>query len=138
MMRFNLEIKADINTLDLASQFRTAIYQASRRGEIMLMSWLSKYLIKVSLRIRKERLGVTALSYIGNLKLDPEYGHLSLINVHAYISNNPLGPQFSGFGKILFGKIGLDFTYLTAETTSEGAEKIAHDIKSLLIMIAKN
>jgi hypothetical protein len=90
------------------------------------------------LKLRNMRLGVTALSFIGKLDLEPKYGSIQLHNVNAFISNNPLGPEFSAFGKILFGSIGLDFNYLTAEMDALQAEGILQKTKESLENIANN
>jgi len=136
MLRLTVPIHKEQSVLDLASHIRNSIYQSSRRGEIFLMSILSKYLVKMALSLRKIRLGVSALSFIGKLDLAPQYGEIQLQNVEAYITNNRFGPEFSAFGKILFGRIGLDFTYLPEEISPIQAQQIADEIQQGLENIA--
>ena len=92
----------------------------------------------MALQLQNDRIGVTALSFIGTLDLQPQYGIIGLKNVEAYITNNRLGPQFSAFGKVLFGRIGLDFTYLKEETTEEEAKHICAEVLRILDSFTNN
>lgn len=136
MLRLTVPIHKEQTELELAKHIRNSIYQSSRKGEIFLMSILSKYLVKMALSLGKIRLGVSALSFIGKLDLNPQYGAIQLKNVEAYISNNRYGPEFSAFGKILFGRIGLDFTYLPEEISTEQAQQMVNEIQQNLENIA--
>ena len=53
-------------------------------------------------------------------------------DVKAFITNNRYGPQISAFGKILFGRVGLDINYLEAETTQEEPELMAKELRKIL------
>ncbi len=136
MLRLPVHLKQNQSLIEFAKSIRKAIFKSSRNGEVFLMSILSKFLVKMVMKMRNMRLGVSALSFIGVLKLEPQYGEINLLDVKAFISNNQLGPEFSAFGKILFGCIGLDFTYLTAEISKEKAKQMALEIKEFLIKIA--
>lgn len=132
MLRLKVPITSGITVGELAPLIRNAIFQASRQEEVVLMSIMSKQLVKMALSLGKIRLGVSALSFIGKLDLEPTYGAIQLMDVEAYITNNRFGPEFSAFGKILFGRISLDFTYLTAEWSPQQAQQIADRTKDLL------
>jgi NRPS condensation-like uncharacterized protein len=136
MLRFSIPISAHQSVLPLATNIRKAIFKASRQGDVFMMSKMSKYVIKMVLKLKNMRLGVAALSFIGKLDLESHYGSIQLHNVNAFISNNPLGPEFSAFGKILFGSISIDFNYLIAEMEAQQAEKILKEIKENLEEIA--
>lgn len=137
MVRFPVSLAAGQPPLQLAHGIRRGMFQASRRGEVFIMNRISKYLIKMVTRLQNTRLGLTALSFIGVLDLLPRYGSIELHDVNAFITNNRLGPEFSAFGKILFGSIGLDFTYLTAEMEEAQAQKIMREIKKILEEMAE-
>lgn len=137
MVRFPVSLTAGQPPLQLAGSIRRALFQASRRGEVFIMNRISKYLIKMVVRLQNTRLGLSALSFIGVLDLLPRYGTIELHDVKAFITNNRLGPEFSAFGKILFGSIGLDFTYLTAEMEEPQAQKIIQEIKKILEKLAE-
>ena len=138
MLRLNVPFHPDQSLPELAKEIQSATIQASKRGELFLMAFLSKYLVKLTMKTKKERLGIAALSFIGKLELASTYGNLELKQLETYISNNPLGPQFSAFGKILFGQIGLDFIYLSAEIKKEEAETIVNEIKQLMESLLEN
>jgi hypothetical protein len=138
MLRLTIPFSPSGDVVALAAAIRRALVQAGKKDEIRLMAWLSKYLIKMSFAFKNSRLGISALSYIDQLDLEPQYGSLRLGDVQAFITNNPLGPEFAAFGKILFGRIGLDFTYLEAETTSEQAKMMVTDIENILTRFAEN
>ncbi|WP_425635864.1 condensation domain-containing protein [Algoriphagus yeomjeoni] len=136
MLRFSIPIAPNQSVFPLAKTIFKTIFKASRQGDVFMMSKMSKYVIKMVLKLKNMRLGLVALSFIGKLDLEPQYGSIHLNNVNAFISNNPLGPEFSAFGKILFGSIGLDFNYLTAEMDAQLAETILKEIKETLEEIA--
>ncbi|HMQ50118.1 MAG TPA: condensation domain-containing protein, partial [Saprospiraceae bacterium] len=116
MLRFSVPVSPDQSVLQLSGLIRKALFKASRQGDVFMMSKLSKYVIRMVLKLRNMRLGVAALSFIGKLDLEARYGSIQLHNVNAFISNNPLGAEFSAFGKILFGSVGVDFNYLTSKS----------------------
>jgi NRPS condensation-like uncharacterized protein len=132
MLRMGVPVSEDQTVSQLAAHIQKALFKAGRRGEVFLMSLLSPYLMRMALRLKNQRLSVSALSFIGKLDLEPHYGPISLHNVMAFITNNRFGPEFSAFGKVLFGSIGLDFTYLTAETEATLARQMMEDIRENL------
>ncbi len=137
MLRLTAPFSRETTAWELAMDIRRAVFSARRRGEVSIMSFLSKYLIRMALRLQNMRLGVTALSFIGKLELEPAYGPIRLDNVMAFITNNCFGPEFSAFGKILFGSIGLDFNYLTAEMSEAQAGLIVKEIREILENMAE-
>jgi hypothetical protein len=132
MLRFTLPVSTEWDLLSVARELMRQMQAAGRRGELQLFSLLSKYLVTVAMHFEQMRLGNTALSFIGKLDLQPNYGPIQLEGVQAFITNNRLGPEFSGFGKILFGRIELDFTYMPAEMDAPVARAIVRDIETLL------
>ena len=138
MMRLDVPFTLDQSVWQLAEHIRSAIFKASRRGEVLLMAIMSKYLFKMALLLRNTRLGVSGLSFIGTLDLKPQYGTICLQHVEAFITNNCFGPEFSAFGKVLFGCISLDFTYLPSEMGPGQARQIMENIKEILENIANS
>jgi hypothetical protein len=136
MVRLAVPISLDTSVWQVGQSIRRGLFKASRRGEVFLMSIMSKYLFKMAFRMHNSRLGVSGISYIGKLNLEPQYGAVQLKHVEAYITNNRLGPEISAFGKVLFGRIGLDFTYLSSEMSPEQAQQIVEAIKGMLEKMA--
>lgn len=137
MLRLNVSIDDTEDIWELVHRIRKAMYQASRRGEVFLMSMMSKQLVRLAFTLKNSRLGVGAISFIGKLDLQAEYGPIQLKHVRAFITNNQYGPELSAFGKILFGRISLDFTYLNAETDTAQASKMIEEIKQTLEKMAE-
>lgn len=133
MIRFNVPIEGNSDVWSVARYLQQQMYQAGKKGDLFLNAYLSKSLMQMMLRQNFMRLSNTALSYIGPLDLKPQYSDLQVLDVHAFITNNRLGPTFSGFGKILFGQIGLDCNYLASELSSESAQKIMSHIRQIIV-----
>lgn len=132
MMRFTMSLPADISLWTLAEKMHQQMIQAARNREHFIAADMAPQLVKTALALKKMRLSNTALSFMGKLNLNPEYGELQLHDVRVYISNNPFGPELGVFGKILFGRIGLDVTYLLEEMTEEDASTILKGIQIVL------
>ena len=132
MMRFNIQTKKGNDLKKIARELDSQFRQSVNRGDKFLFNLLSKMLIKKSFRDKKERFGSTALSYVGPVQIKKKYGELEVAGIHGFISNNCLGPELSGFGKICFGRLSLDLNILTAETDREKGAKMKDDIKSIL------
>ncbi len=132
MLRIGIPIHTAEDISIIARRIRKALREARRKDQIRLMAWMSKYLVPAMLKHSNMRLGQTALSFMGNLPLQPAYGKIELKNVNAFITNNRSGPEFSAFGKVLQGRLGLDFNYLADETSDEQARCIVASTESYL------
>lgn len=135
MLRLTILLTPEESVISLATKIKKQLVIAGRQDQIKLMAWLSKYLVRFTLLIKSTRLGISALSYIGHLNLSEVYGKYRLVDVKAFISNNQYGPEFSGFGKILHNRLGLDLNYLSAETSDREAQTIAHDLHEILSQV---
>ncbi|MBR9920704.1 MAG: hypothetical protein GYB31_07670 [Bacteroidetes bacterium] len=132
MVRHQLELHPEMSLQELAAVLKKAMYRSGRRGEVHRMSKLSKMLVSLVFKLKNQRLGMAAISFMGVLNLDRKYGEVSLKDVSTFITNNRFGPEFSAFGKILFGSIGLDFTYLKSETTAPEAHAMVLEVEQML------
>ncbi|MCB9283624.1 MAG: hypothetical protein H6563_06065 [Lewinellaceae bacterium] len=137
MLRFTTQLDQSSTLWTLAHQLSRSVYHAGKRGERFLYAYLSKALVQMTLRLRNQRLGTTALSFAGPLSLEPQYGKVRIRDIHGYITSNPLGPVFSAFGKLFNGRIGLDIQYLTGELSPEEARSISGLVLELLTQAAK-
>lgn len=137
MLRMEINMEQQPDVWELARRINRALFRAGRKGEVLAMFKMSKQLVRMALQLKALRLGISAISFIGKLDLNARYGAIALNDVQAYITNNQYGPELSAFGKILFGRIGLDFTYLTAETSIEQAEDMIREIRHTLEKMAE-
>lgn len=132
MTRFTVPVTQKSTLLSIAQDLWKRMYQAGRRGDLYAFQQLSTSIMKLSFGLQQFRLANAALSYIGPLNLQRQYGELELLNIKAFITNNHLGPSFTAFGKYLFGKISLDLNYLTSEYEMEEIEEMVADIEASL------
>ena len=107
-----------------------------RKNELFLYSYVGKHLVKMVHRKKTMRMATVALSYIDELRVDKKYGKSEILDVMAFITNNRFGPLFSGFAKLLFGRLEMDFTYLSSETSDEQAQEIVDYIKASILDMA--
>jgi hypothetical protein len=133
MMRYTARISVNDDIPGIASFLDNQFKKSASRGDKFLYALLSKMLVKQTIKAHNARLGAVALSYAGVVGMKEDYGKVRVKNIHAYISNNPLGAEISAFGKIYFGKLSLDFNYLLEETSREEAMAIADEIKVNLL-----
>jgi hypothetical protein len=132
MLRFTEVVSPDDSLSNLARRLSRQVYDAGKRGDRFMAAFLSKLLVKATLRLASQRLGVTALSYAGPVVLRPRYGPVSVRGIHGFISNNPLGAEFTAFGKTFNKCLELDIQYLEEDMNPEEAREIALRVKALL------
>jgi hypothetical protein len=137
MMPFDTAYTPDLSLSSLAGQIHRAIVSAGRRGDAVYLYKLAPLMMRMVLKKQRMRLGITALSFMGSLDLQPVYGATVLREVSAFVPTNKLGPGFSAFAKTLFGSLSLHFTYLTAEFSDTEAERMALQVKEILEDLAK-
>ncbi|MCP5098609.1 MAG: hypothetical protein GY943_23915, partial [Chloroflexi bacterium] len=132
MLRYTIFCEESPDFWQTVQQFQTTMSHSSKRGERFPAMLMSKQLMKAIVRFQSFRMSTTAVSYPGPLNLQPAYGNIQLTNVHGFISNNRLGPEFTAFAKILFGKLSWDFLYLDADMDQALAETIADEANHIL------
>jgi hypothetical protein len=137
LMRFTVPLSPETNIIRLASSLDREYLNSARKGDKFLYALLSKMLVKKTIRDHKSRLGATALSYGGPIKLKTQYGNTMLTNIHGFITNNCLGSELSGFGKICFGRLSLDINFMPAEISREKATRMAEEIKLIIVQLGK-
>ncbi len=86
----------------------------------------------MALTFKNQRLGATALSYAGPAPLQKHYGDIQVEKLHAFISNNVLGPEYTDQARLLNGVLGLDIVYLDEDMEPDTAESIAESMVELL------
>ena len=138
MLRFNVPLSEASNIPYIAENIDKQYLKSAKRSEKFIFALLSKMLVRKTIRAHDARLGAVALSYTGWLPLKRNYGNIKLENIHALITNNCLGAELTGFGKICNGRLSIDLNYLIAETSNEKATILAEEIKSSLMQLIQN
>ncbi|KPM46715.1 phthiocerol/phthiodiolone dimycocerosyl transferase family protein [Jiulongibacter sediminis] len=137
MTRFTLALPSASGTKEIARDLWKQMYQSGKTGDIVLFAQMSQTMIQLMLKTRKFRMASTALSYIGQLDLKTTYGHLKPLEVRTFISNNQIGPPVSAFGRLLYGRLRLDFTLLKNEFTEQESEQLMKSIRDSLLSFSK-
>ena len=139
LMRFTVPSSSGSDIGSMATFLDNQLLSASRKGDKFIFAFLSKMLVKKTIREHKVRLGATALSYAGPIQLKTDYRKTRLTDIHGYITNNCLGAELTAFGKIFNGRLCLDLNFLSEELSHEKAATIAEEIQlSLLNLVREN
>ncbi len=117
---------------DVAQTIQENMSTAMRRGDGFLNALLSKQLVQMVTKRQSERLAASAISYVGVLNMRPQYGHITVVQLHAFLANNRLGPEFTAFCQIFQGQLSWDFVYLDADMNTETAVAIADETCAIL------
>ncbi len=116
----------------LARAIHEDVYRAAKRGDKFVAATTTRQAIQMALTFKNQRLGATALSYAGPAPLQKHYGDIQVEKLHAFISNNVLGPEYTGQARLLNGVLGLDIVYLDEDMEPDTAESIAESMVELL------
>jgi NRPS condensation-like uncharacterized protein len=132
MCRFTVQMKDNADFWRLAHEVNGTIYRANRRGERFLGNALSPGMMKMIFRMKKIRMGATALSYAGPIAMDHEMGPIRVLGVHAFISNMGIGPECSALVRLYRDELWWDMLYLDSDMGPEKAQRIVDEIRSIL------
>ena len=135
MARKTVSLSESDDIRSVARRVHRFTLASARNNDLYAYYHLAPSLTRMTLRLRASRMSTSALSFIGKLDLAPRYNDLALNNVEAFITSNALGPEISGFGKILHGRLGLDFNYMPSEVSNSTAIQIANSCKSIALSI---
>jgi hypothetical protein len=107
-------------------------YAAAKRGEKFLAVRASAWAMRTMIRWRRGRMAATALNYAGSTRLASEYGTTRLLAVHGFVSNFPMGPEYTAQARLFAGRLWWDVVYLDSDMSREVALDIADDMFSTL------
>ena len=86
---------------------------------------------------QKTRMGTTALNYAGAARLQVgANAPFSIEGLHAFVSNFPLGPEYTGQSRILERRLWWDIVYLDADMDRSEARAIAEEMRDLVVEAA--
>jgi hypothetical protein len=77
-------------------------------------------------------MATTAVSYTGPVKLDKIYGKTALKDIHAFVSNFVLGPEYTAAVRLFDGQFHWDILYLDSDMGFAEAKVLADEIVTLL------
>lgn len=132
MLRYTSRLGPQRDFWSLAQELHDKIHRSTKRGDKFLAALLSKQLLQTIIRLKAFRLGAVALSYLGVAELERAYGQTLVIDLHGFISNNVLGPEYTAFAKILFGQLSWDILTLDTDMDRATAQTIAAEVREIL------
>jgi hypothetical protein len=132
MLRYPVELRPGLGLWEVADSFQRRLYRSARRGEKFHATRLTRLVMETLLRSRSVRMAHTALSYAGPLRLAAQYGSIRLRGVHAFVSNIPVGPEFTALARLDGDRIRWDFLYLAEDMEVTEAEGLAAEVLEIL------
>jgi hypothetical protein len=132
MMRLTVPVHKDQNFWDLAQQVNQKVYLASKKGHKFVQPLLSAKMMRMFIGMKKMRMATTALSYPGVTKIQPAYGETQVKDVHGFVSNFPIGPEFTATARIFDRQLLLDTVYLDSDMDRTKAQLISDEILAIL------
>lgn len=132
MLRQTIAVSQRPDLMRTAHALQEQLYAISKGGDKFLFAQTSKSLVQMSSRFEVMRMGTTAVSFVGSIALASRYGNIGVTGLHAFISNNRVGPEYSAFAKVMNGSLSWDFLYLDSDMDEEMAEKVADATCKLL------
>ena len=132
MMRLTIFVNEGQKFWDLAHHINQKTYQAAKRGDKFMAPLMSAKMMRMFIRSQKMRMGTTALSYTGIAPTQSCYGDIQVESLHGFVSNFPIGPQFTATAGIFKQKLYWDIVYLDSDMDAVKAYSIADEIKAIL------
>jgi NRPS condensation-like uncharacterized protein len=138
MMRFTMKMDKHEGIWELARRVNDEVYRMAKRGDKFSANVLGKHMMKALFKFKSFRMGTTALSYTGSLDLDNQYGNIQVKRIHAFVSNFPLGPEFTAQARLFNGEFYWDILYLDSDMNRQKAEAIAGELDTILDAAIQN
>ena len=120
---------------DLATRIHHDLDRSMRRGERFLASVWSHFSMRTLFSQTSHRMSTTALSYTGATRLESADQSELVSEIHAFVSNFPIGPEYTAQARIFDSRLWLDILYLSSDMDRNEAQRIAEDICELLTSI---
>ncbi|MDJ0835927.1 MAG: condensation domain-containing protein [Acidobacteriota bacterium] len=135
MMRYTAELGPNTDFWDLARNIGALLYKDAKRGDKFLAASMTKPLMRMMLSQTNQRMAAAALSFMDKVPLVAE-GPVRLHNLHGFVSNIAVGPQFTALARIFRGALWWDFLYMNSDMDETGARAIAQDISNTLTALS--
>jgi hypothetical protein len=132
LLRYTALLAAGQPFWPLARAIHQQVYAMARRGDKFAANALAPQLVALTYRLQSFRLGTTALSYVGAAGLPPAFGDCQVLGLHAFVSNNRLGAEYTAIVRLAGGELWWDIAYLDADMAEPEAQAIAGDIQQRL------
>jgi hypothetical protein len=132
LLRLSVDVSDGDDLWQLAATIHRDIDRAMRRGERFLASLWSHFSMRMVFAQRRARMATTALSYTGAFGRPDLVDNPRISCIRAFVSNFPLGPEYTAQARLFRGRIWFDVVYLANDMDAAQAEKIAETMRALL------
>lgn len=132
-MRKTLRVEPQEGLWHAAATIHQQVDRAVKRGERFLASRWSAASMTMLLR-QPTRMGTTALNYAGSAGLEVgAESRFSVEGLHAFVTDFPRGPEYTGQSRIFKGRLWWDIVHLDADMDREEARSVAEEMRRLVI-----
>ncbi len=132
-LRLTLPVSPAAGLWPIAERIHRQTDAAVKRGERYLAARWSAFSMQTMLRQRSQRMGTTALNYAGATPLEVDGdAPFTVVGFHAFVSNFPLGPEYTAQARIFARRLWWDIVYLDVDMERGEAVAIADEMRELL------
>jgi hypothetical protein len=132
MLRSTIQVKENQDIWDLAGRINQQNHKVFKRGDKFISPLLSPQMMSMIIRLKSMRMGTTALSYQGSIKLPSSFGRTRVTGIRGYISNFSLGPLYTAAVRLFNKEFLWDILYLDSDMDLSQAQSIANEILGTL------
>jgi hypothetical protein len=128
MLRFTVNLGRGEDFWGLATRINSQVHTAGRRGDKFCSLLTSAGLMRMILRHGGMRMGSTALAYTGPTSIGPIVGGISIEELHAFVSNLVLGPEYTAQARLFRDRLWWDVLYLDSDMNGQTAQEILAEV----------
>lgn len=130
--RMTAQVSDTLEVWALAAEIESQVEEAAAHENRFLSSRFSALSMKMILEQSSVRMATIGMSYTGTLPFRLVHRALLLAEVHAFVSNLPVGPEYTAQARLFRGRLWLDIVYLDADMDANEARKIAEETQAIL------
>ncbi len=131
ILRLMVTLDHDTDLWQLARAIHDQSDRAAKGGEQFVSSRWGEMSMKTLLSQRVTRMSTIALNYSGAVELAAA-GDLVAESLHAFVSNFPLGPEYTAQARVFRRRLWFDVLYLDSDMDEPEARAISDDMGELL------
>jgi hypothetical protein len=137
IVMFTVGMKENPQAWELAQEINNIIYTSFKRGDKFCSNLLSYRIMCMLFRFKSFRMSATAMNFTGPIMVEKNYGKIEVQDIHAFVSNFVLGPEYTAQVKLFDNQISWDIVYLDSDMDQKQAGIIADEIRIILESAAK-
>jgi hypothetical protein len=132
MLRYTIGMDQRCSLWQLAEQIGRQVYAGLKRGEKFTAHLLTASMMRSMLRWQPGRMSTVATSFTGAFDLTVPSGPIEVVDLHAFVSNFMIGPEYTAQVRISGGELMLDIVYLSTDMDQAMAQAIADEMCDIL------